>query len=201
MQNYEMPTEYTPTVFDNFSDTYKYIDRNTINLHYWDTAIHEGKFSNSIHILEIIARCGSVSCFLCNNIDTNQKRFRIFRIFPGVELFLLSFSCGSDSSMESLISKWFPECIKYCPNIILVCTKTDLRNEKTFCKRLTEKFQRKPIGFEQGELLARKMGCITYLETSSFNNEGIKELTEIIAKSIVKISSNSTLKQKKCMLQ
>ncbi|EFC45316.1 rho family small GTPase, partial [Naegleria gruberi] len=169
MQNYEMPTEYTPTVFDNFSDTYKYIDRNTINLHYWDTAIHEGKF-------------------------------RIFRIFPGVELFLLSFSCGSDSSMESLISKWFPECIKYCPNIILVCTKTDLRNEKTFCKRLTEKFQRKPIGFEQGELLARKMGCITYLETSSFNNEGIKDLTEIIAKSIV-IASNSTLKQKKCMLQ
>ena len=38
-----------------------------------------------------------------------------------------------------------------------------------------------PISFEQGELMARKMGCVTYIETSSLKGIGFSDMAQVIA--------------------
>ena len=48
-------------------------------------------------------------------------------------IFLVCYSVDSKSSLANVKSKWFPEIKHYCPNtpIILVATKTDLRNDES----------------------------------------------------------------------
>merc|ERR1712146_108955 len=56
--------------------------------------------------------------------------------YPQTDVFLIAFSIISPSSFENVKSKWHPEIKHHCPDapIILVGTKSDLRNEEQIAK-------------------------------------------------------------------
>ena len=89
--------------------------------------------------------------------------------------------------------------------IVLVGTKIDLRDDPATRKKLLMK-KKMPISYEQGELMARKMGCVTYIETSSLNGIGFSDMTQVIVSCSLawkERHGNSTEKKghKKCCLQ
>ncbi|KAJ0077675.1 hypothetical protein Patl1_36029 [Pistacia atlantica] len=100
------PTDYVPTVFDNFSANVV-VDGSTVNLGLWDTAGKSGQE------------------------DYNRLRPLSYR---GADVFLLAFSLISKASYENVAKKWIPELRHYAPGVpvILVGTKLDLREDKQF---------------------------------------------------------------------
>jgi len=98
----EFPTDYVPTVFENYTAQMKRNNGETILLHLWDTAGQE-----------------------------DYDRLRPLS-YPGADVVLLCFSSISQASFDAIKEKWAPEVHHYIPNIphILVGTKVDLREAK-----------------------------------------------------------------------
>jgi len=97
------PTEYVPTVFENYTKQMKRDkDNSNILLHLWDTAGQE-----------------------------DFDRLRPLS-YPGADLIILAFSTVMASSLESVKQKWAPEVNHFVPDspYFLVGTKVDLRDEK-----------------------------------------------------------------------
>lgn len=65
----------------------------------------------------------------------------------------------------------------HCPGIpiLLVGTKSDLRNNDELVKKLKEQSQA-PISHSQGSALARQIQALRYLECSALNQDGIKDV-------------------------
>ena len=144
----EFPSEYIPTVFDNYTAKVK-IDETTYPVQLWDTAGQEE----------------------LENIRTLS--------YQGTSVFLLCFSVTTPTTFDNLTSVWIPEIKRYCseknPKIMLVGTKTDLRNDQTVLDELKAD-GKAPITKEQGEAKAREIGAIGYAECSAVKNEGVKEV-------------------------
>ena len=87
--------------------------------------------------------------------------------------------------------------------IVLVGTKLDLRDDPITRKNLMLKLMTHPISYEQGELMARKMGCITYIETSSLMGIGLNDMTQVIVKGSLSLQDpNVAMRRKKtCCVQ
>lgn len=130
------PTEYVPTVFDNYSDNLT-VDGQEFNMTLWDTAGQE-----------------------------DYERLRPLS-YPNTDCFLLCFSVGSHSSFENIFSKWYPEIRLHCPNvpIVLVGTKTDLREAQADCVTVAE-----------GRRMRKKINASRYVECSAKANEGLQEV-------------------------
>jgi len=98
----KFPTEYVPTVFDNYSvelDLAINGATKTIELGLWDTAGQE---------------------------EYDRLRPLSYR---NTDIFLVIFSVDSDASYSNVKSKWVPELKHYSPDVpyVLVATKVDLR--------------------------------------------------------------------------
>ena len=72
-------------------------------------------------------------------------------------------------------AKWYPEIAHHCPGvpIILVATKTDLRDDGDTLKVLKSRMQA-PVSYVQGLALARDIAAIKYLECSAKSQKGLK---------------------------
>jgi len=138
------PGEYIPTVFDNYSANVM-VDGKTINLGLWDTAGQE-----------------------------DYDRLRPLS-YPQTDVFLICFSVVSPPSFENARAKWNPEVSHHCPSVpkLLVGTKTDLRDDSETLGRLHDK-RMNPITKEQGESMAKELGCMKYLECSALTQAGLK---------------------------
>merc|ERR1719238_2506297 len=101
------PHDYVPTVFDNYSCNVM-VDNKPINLGLWDTAGQE-----------------------------DYDRLRPLS-YPQTDVFMACFSVISPTSYRNVSDKWIPEIRHYCPNtpILVVGTKTDLRDDKDIIARL-----------------------------------------------------------------
>ncbi|KAL1140818.1 hypothetical protein AAG570_000746 [Ranatra chinensis] len=130
------PVEYVPTVFDNYSDNIT-VDGVTYSMTLWDTAGQE-----------------------------DYERLRPLS-YPNTDCFLLCFSVGNKTSYDNIVSKWCPELKHHCPNvpIVLVATKSDLREEKD-----------NTIPKGSGKKLKRRIGAARYLECSALKGEGLSEV-------------------------
>jgi len=98
----KFPTEYVPTVFDNYSvelDLTINGQAKTIELGLWDTAGQE---------------------------EYDRLRPLSYR---NTDIFLVVFAIDSDASMSNVKTKWVPELKHYSPDVpyVLVATKIDLR--------------------------------------------------------------------------
>ncbi|CAJ0568340.1 unnamed protein product, partial [Mesorhabditis spiculigera] len=140
------PGEYIPTVFDNYSANVM-VDSRPINLGLWDTAGQE-----------------------------DYDRLRPLS-YPQTDVFLVCFSLVNPASFENVRAKWYPEVVHHCPNtpIILVGTKADLREDRDTVERLRER-RLQPISQVQGQLMAKDIKAVRYLECSALTQRGLKQV-------------------------
>jgi len=144
------PQDYVPTVFDNYAAQVRVDNKGviqSINLNLWDTAGQE-------------------------EYDTLRPLS-----YPGADIFLVCFSVNTPDSYENVKAKWIGEVRHHAPHIpvVLVGTKVDLRKDEQTIAALKAKGQA-PISLEQGEKLARELGCVKYLECSAKEQQGLKNV-------------------------
>ena len=137
----QFPPEYVPTVFDNYTAKVKLNDE-VINVQIWDTAGQEE----------------------LENIRTLS--------YANTSVFLLCFSVVDKASYDNIEQVWLPELAQFVqnPTILLVGTKTDLRDDPAITKKgpvLTP---------QQGKAKAQQIGAIGYVECSAIKNKGVKEV-------------------------
>jgi len=93
-------------------------------------------------------------------------------------------------------SKWWPEIQHHAPGvpIILVGTKSDLRNDPNMAAQLAAKGLR-VVSIEEAQQRAREIGAVGYMECSALTQEGLKTVfDEAIRASLTK----KTVKQDSC---
>ncbi|XP_072889822.1 ras-related C3 botulinum toxin substrate 1-like isoform X3 [Hemitrygon akajei] len=151
----EFPEEYIPTVFDNYSTTVT-VDGQAVNLGLWDTAGQE-----------------------------DYDRLRPLS-YPQTDVFVICFSLVSPPSFINVHPKWSSEIKHHCPNtpIILVGTKMDLRDDKEMIEKLKER-NMAPISREEGELKAKEIGAVKYVESSASKQEGLKTIFEEAIRAVI----------------
>ena len=118
----------------------------------------------------------------------------------------MNFSCVSEASFFNVVTKWLPEIRHHCTApVALVNTKIDYRTDSILNKEFILKYEEKPITFEQGELMAKNMGCATYIETSSKTGYGLDDLSSVILRTIAVTKDDNYCSkvrpQKKCLVQ
>lgn len=138
------PGEYIPTVFDNYNANVM-VDGRPINVGLWDTAGQE-----------------------------DYDRLRPLS-YPQTDVFLICFSIISPYSFDNVKSKWWPEISHHAPGVplILVGTKSDLRNDANMLQQLQAKGL-SVITKEQAESRAREINAKSFLECSALTQEGLK---------------------------
>jgi len=153
--NNRFPEDYIPTVFDNYVVNITAGEQN-IELGLWDTAGQE-----------------------------EYDRLRPLS-YANANVFLICFSVVNPTSYENVQSKWYPEVIHFCPDVpqILVGTKIDLRKDSETVKKLEASGQN-TISTEQGEILAKKIKAIKYLECSAKTGENLKTVFDEAVKSVL----------------
>jgi Ras-related C3 botulinum toxin substrate 1 len=132
------------TVFDNYSANVM-VDGKAVNLGLWDTAGQE-----------------------------DYDRLRPLS-YPQTDVFLIAFSIISPNSYENVLSKWHPEIQHHCPGtpIILVGTKSDLRNDSNMIEKLASKGTQM-VTPDLCEKRAKDIGAVKYLECSALTQDGLK---------------------------
>lgn len=140
------PSEYIPTVFDNYSSQVT-VDNRTISLNLWDTAGQEEY--DRLRTLSYPQTNVFVICFSIASPPSYENVKHKWH--PEV-----THHCPNTP-------------------ILLVGTKKDLRNDPEIQKKLKEQNQT-TITQQQGAALARQIQAIKYLECSALNQDGIKEV-------------------------
>ena len=140
------PGEYIPTVFDNYSANVM-VDGKPVNLGLWDTAGQE-----------------------------DYDRLRPLS-YPQTDVFLIAFSIISPHSFDNVKSKWWPEIQHHAPGvpILLVGTKSDLRNDQTMVLQLQAKGLH-VITEQESQSRQREIGAVKYLECSALTQDGLKNV-------------------------
>eukprot|EP00764_Aduncisulcus_paluster_P002441 gnl/Carplike_NY0171/1360_a1848_1142.p1 GENE.gnl/Carplike_NY0171/1360_a1848_1142~~gnl/Carplike_NY0171/1360_a1848_1142.p1 ORF type:complete len:208 (+),score=47.67 gnl/Carplike_NY0171/1360_a1848_1142:36-626(+) len=140
------PDVYIPTVFDTHKTTVLYHEE-SINLSLWDTA----------------------------GQDTYQ-RFRPIT-YTDTDVFLVCFSVVRPESFKNITEKWIPEVRHTRPDaaIVLVGTKSDLREDPTTLEELKEKGE-VPISEEMAKKLAKSVKAAGYIECSAKESKNIREV-------------------------
>jgi len=164
------PGEYIPTVFDNFSANVV-VDERPVNLGLWDTAGQE-----------------------------DYDRLRPLS-YPQTDVFLICFSLVSPSSYENIRAKWSPEVRHHCPTtpIILVGTKSDLRDDQPTLRKLQEK-NLHPVSQQNGQALAREIGAVKYLECSAYTQAGLRAVFDDTIRAVLYPQAVKKQKKHHCLL-
>jgi cell division control protein 42 len=137
---------------------------------------------------------------------TDYERFLILILmvftilkFNQVLVFLLCFSIMSHQSYIEVAEKYIHE-VRHYPDVpcILVGTKIDLRNDKEKKQRLMQQ-KKSIISHEEGEFMAKKLGCLAYFEISTMEGVGVEDLAKGIL--VAKAISTKPKKKKICHTQ
>lgn len=96
--------------------------------------------------------------------------------------------------------QWHPEVSHHCPGIpiILVGTKTDLREDKDTIEKLKEK-KLNPLSPAQGVQMARDIKAVQYLECSALTQKGLKKVFDDAIRAVLSPKKPERPK-KKCTL-
>ena len=132
--------------FDNYAET-MVINGKYVSLNLWDTAGQE-----------------------------DYDRLRPLS-YPLTDIFLICYSVISPTSYDNVVEKWYPEISHHCPSapIILVGTKTDLREDKEIVQELQMR-GKQPLTATQGLAMCKKIGAKKYIECSALTQKGLKQV-------------------------
>ena len=123
--------------------------------------------------------------------------------YPNTDVVIICFSVDNPDSFVNVTQTWVPEVKHFCTGtpILLVATKSDLRNDKVLHKQLADR-QLKVVTTEQGMALANKLGAYAYMECSAKTRAGVEDVFETAAK--VALSNNRKRhrgkQHKQCMI-
>lgn len=168
------PTEYLPTVFDNYASNVM-VGGKLVNLGLWDTAGQE-----------------------------EYDRLRPLS-YPQTDVFLVCFSVVSPSSYENVRARWLPELEHYWPSapVVLVGTKTDLRNDPSALSRLRER-NMEPISTEMGHALASEVNAVKYVECCAKEQRSVNDVFDVAIRSVLfppqKSKRSSSSSRRNCTL-
>merc|ERR1712228_344655 len=97
--------------------------------------------------------------------------------YPQTDVFLIAFSIISPNSFENVKSKWWPEIQHHAPGVplILVGTKSDLRNDQSMIQSLGSKGITM-VTTDSAGARADEIGSVKYLECSALTQEGLKNV-------------------------
>jgi Ras family protein A len=127
-----------------------------------------------------------------------QEDYELLRplSYPNTDVVIICFSVDNPDSFDNVMQTWVPEVKHFCTGtpILLVATKSDLRQDKVLHKQLAAR-QLKVVTTEQGITLANKLGAYAYMECSAKTRVGVEEVFETAAK--VALSNNRKHRQRK----
>ncbi|XP_038155107.1 rho-related GTP-binding protein RhoG-like isoform X1 [Cyprinodon tularosa] len=106
--------------------------------------------------------------------------------YPQADIFIVCFSIGSPSSYDNIRLKWKPEVSQHCPKvpILLLGTKKDLRGDEETVKMLKEQGMT-VCTYQQGDILAKQIRAVKYMECSALQQENIREVFEEAARAVL----------------
>ncbi|XP_071318138.1 rho-related GTP-binding protein RhoG-like [Trachinotus anak] len=161
------PKEYIPAFYDTYK-TQVSVDNHTVDLELKDTAGRE-----------------------------EYDRIRPL-CYPQVSVIIISFSIVDPTSYKNVKLKWLPEVTHHCPKvpILLVGTKSDLRDDQEVLQKLKEQNQT-PVTQQQGTALAKQIKAVKYLECASINQVG---LDEVFDEAVRVFLSHSSPAKKSCVV-
>jgi len=164
------PGEYIPTVFDNYSANVM-VDGKPINLGLWDTAGQE-----------------------------DYDRLRPLS-YPQTDVFLCCFSVMNRASFENVSAKWVPEITHHAQGVpmILVGTKSDLREDKAASDRLREKGQTM-VSIDEASAKAKSINAVKYLECSALTQAGLKSVFDEAIRAVLSPPAQAKKSGKGCIL-
>nr|XP_043623331.1 rac-like GTP-binding protein 5 isoform X1 [Erigeron canadensis] len=192
--NNTFPTDYVPTVFDNFSANVD-VDGQNVNLGLWDTA-------ELFHTYEMPVDPFSRDDILTKTNNVGQEDYNRLRplSYRGADVFILAFSLISRPSFENISKKWVPELRHYAPlvPIVLVGTKLDLREDKKF---LMDYPCACTISTSQGEELKKQIGAVGYVECSSKTQQNVKTVFDVAIKAVLQpVKAKKLKKRRGCLI-
>lgn len=167
------PEEYVPTVFENLVTMIPSpVDpTKIIELALWDTAGQE---------------------------DFDRLRPLSYN---DTDVILIVFACNHRPSLLNVQDKWHPEMAHFCESVptILVCTKTDLRNDAGTQSLMAAQGTR-PITSLEGEKVAKEIGARRYLECSAKEGWGVREVFDAALRESLKKKAGMRVGGKKCVV-
>jgi small GTP-binding protein len=152
MVNGKFPTEYIPTVFDNW-------------VSYFD-----------------VARAGAESITVALGLWDTFGRSDYDRLRPlsyvNTDLMLLCVDCGQPQSLQAAETKFLPEVLHFVPKSrrVLMVLKTDLRDNESVIAKLKERNEA-PLSHEQCAAFAQKYD-MPMLEVSALRGDGMETIAE-----------------------
>jgi len=161
-----IPTEYTPTVYDNVDFNYE-VEGQTYTLGLWDTGGRE-----DYDRLRQLSYSQTDMFIICSAIT-----------FPA------SFY-NAKAKWVSEIRRHMPNA-----PIILLGTKLDLRKDKDTVERLKDK-KSKPVSYEEGIVLAKQIGACAYLECSALTQSGVKNVFQEVINYLYSPTPRPVIKQR-----
>jgi Ras-related C3 botulinum toxin substrate 1 len=157
------PGDYVPTVFDNYSVNLMH-KGSAMALNLWDTA----------GIL-----CDDLNCGVLTRLFSGQEDYDQLRplSYPQTDVFLLCFSIISRASFANVFSKWVPELRHYAADvpIVLVGTKSDLRNNEEILQRLAGR-KEQTVTREEAMEVVESQKLDAFMEVSALTQQGLAEL-------------------------
>jgi cell division control protein 42 len=164
----KFPSEYVPTVFDNYAVTVMYVNPPRLFpaalLNVWPAVAF--RIGDEPYTLGLFDTAG----------QEDYDRLRPLS-YPQTDVFLVCFSVTSPASFENVREKWFPEVPHHCPGVpcLIVGTQVDLRtDEQVIAKLAKQKMQ--PVRREDGERMAKELGAVKYVECSALTQYKLKDV-------------------------
>ncbi|GIQ81850.1 Ran GTPase [Kipferlia bialata] len=99
--------------------------------------------------------------------------------YDGANVILIAYSVDSETSVENITSKWYPEVSHYCPSIpvVLVGTKADLRESEECKNRMAAKGYAM-VTEASVKAVAKQIGAADLVECSAKSQHNVKEVFE-----------------------
>ncbi|THG00789.1 hypothetical protein TEA_000478 [Camellia sinensis var. sinensis] len=185
------PTDYVPTVFDNFSANVV-VDGSTVNLGLWDTAGQE-----DYNRLRPLSYRGADVFILAFSLISKASYENISKKHADTCFFFWGGSVFD--------GQWIPELRHYAPGIpvVLVGTKLDLREDKQFfvdhpgAVPITTAQRNLTSDLLKGEELKKLIGAAAYIECSSKTQQNVKAVFDAAIKVVLQPPKQKKKKKKR----
>ncbi|CAL9699103.1 unnamed protein product [Knipowitschia caucasica] len=131
----------------------------------------------STYTVEVKTCDQAVQFNVCDTAGSGDyEQFRLL-IYPETNVVVICFSISDPLSYCSVTQTWIPDVDMNCPKapVLLVGTKSDLRDDKDVLQQLKEKGL-SPITQQQGSALAKQIRACGYFECASKHQEGLEEI-------------------------